>query len=98
MIPGLYSAATALDATELAHGVIAQNLANANVPGYRRQGVTLETFNQVLARAGAPRAGSDVRGTRIAGTYNSFEPGPIHLTGNPLDFAIDGDGFFAVQG
>lgn len=97
MIRGLYSAATALDSGAQHQEVIAHNLAHANVPGHRRRGLAFETFDRALAEASPERAG-DVLGTRIANAYNAFEPGPFAATGNPLDLAIEGEGFFVLQG
>jgi flagellar basal-body rod protein FlgF len=98
MIRGLYSAATALDVAQQNHEVIAHNLAHANVPGYRRRGVAFETFDQSLGRASSTQASSDIIGSRVSSVYHGFEAGPIHLTGNPLNVALEGDGFFVLQG
>jgi flagellar basal-body rod protein FlgF len=96
MIRGLYSAATGLHASAQSHEVIAHNLAHLNVTGHRRRGVTFQTFESALARATTvPAPGL---GTEVSRGYNNFEPGPIERTGNPLDVALNGDGFFVVQG
>src|SRR5262249_32675163 len=67
-----------------------------NVPGYRRIGLNFESFersfDQVTAKAVTPL------GTRSVGSYTDFRPGLSIYTGNPLDVAIDGDGFFTVRG
>ncbi len=54
MLRGFYSAATGQDAASLNQNIVAQNLANATVPGYRRQGLVFQTFEQVLAQAAPP--------------------------------------------
>ncbi len=97
MIRGLYSAATALDSHIQHQDVIAHNLAHANVPGYRRRGVTMETFESSLTAASQDNSGHP-HGTRISQPYVGFEPGTIEFTGNPFDVAIRGDSFFVIQG
>lgn len=67
------------------------NLANANTPGFREM---VATFRAVpLAGDGAGTRAFVVDSTPGA----SFKPGTIESTGNPLDFAIQGEGFFAVR-
>ncbi|QCQ22695.1 flagellar hook-basal body protein [Desulfoglaeba alkanexedens] len=58
--------------------VIANNLANANTPGFKKEGVRFEDF-------------------MFQETYSQYEQGPIRTTGNPLDVALLGKGFFRVQ-
>ncbi len=91
MIPGIYSAATAMDSAVRSHEAIAQNLAFANVPGYRQRGVAFTLPAQTAAEA---KSGA----TKTATPFVDFRPGALQFTGAPLDFAIDGDAFFAVQG
>jgi flagellar basal body rod protein FlgG len=98
MLSGLYSAASAVDAAEAQHRVIAENLANASVPGYRRKLAAMETFESALQQAGADPSATPMQGTRVYDVANDFTPGPVQRTGNPLDVAIRGDGFFAVNG
>lgn len=69
---------------------IANNVANANTAGYRVDGVTFATE---LAKAGDARVAYVSPGA----TYVSMRSGPLVTTGNPLDAAIQGEGFFAVQ-
>src|SRR5579871_2490435 len=94
MIRGLYGAATALDTAFQNQDVFAQNLAAATVPGYRRVGMSFESFDRALdsARADNPM------GAKSNGYYTDFRPGPTIQTGNPLDVALDGDGFFVARG
>ena len=69
---------------------VAVNVANVNTPGFKRQDVDFETL--VGGRDSRP-AGNfvDDRGFKT-----KFTQGPINATGNPLDVAIMGRGFFAV--
>ncbi len=89
----IYSGLTArLDALD----VIANNLANANTSGFKQEGVFYHMLEANLSQnqklPAAPR-----RMTQ-ANTYTDFKNGDIITTGRPLDFALQGDGFFVVQG
>ena len=70
--------------------IIANNIANANTTGFKAARMA---FSEYLQQAGDDQL-SYVYGY---GTIRDFSPGPISLTDNPLDVAIDGDGFFAVS-
>jgi flagellar basal-body rod protein FlgF len=94
MIRGLYGAATALDAAFQSQDVFAQNIAHANVPGYRRTGLTFEPFNVAFDQASAGNS----LGAKAASTYTDFRPGLISYTGNQFDLALDGEGFFVARG
>lgn len=97
MLRGLYAAASALDSAQQAHQVTAANLANATVPGYRRQGVRFQTLDLALGRDTPPPG--DPTGTRLVATYTDFRPAALQLTGNPFDLAAgEPDQFFVVQG
>lgn len=92
----LYQAAAAMNAHSRWQEVITQNLAASSVPGYRKQEVT---FAQVAAGLPTTLTGG-VQGrfqvpTAVAST--SFAPGSLRATGNKLDFALEGPGFFEVQ-
>lgn len=100
MLRGIYAAASGMDASANAHEMIARNLAHASVPGYRRVILPFVTMEQ----AAAPGIGPDpVPGTEMLGVQNGkaeldLTPGSMVRTGSPLDVAIQGDGFFSVQG
>lgn len=98
MINGLYTAGTAMHAATRQHEIIAQNLAHAQMPGYRRQTVRhspVETnFDDELRNAAA----QDAQGTDSEQLLTDFTPGPLERTDHPLDVAIQGDGFFVVEG
>jgi flagellar basal-body rod protein FlgF len=98
MIRGIYSAATALDAAQQNHDAVSENLANATMPGYRRRGLAFESVERALQEANQPQTGTSILGTHVAQEYTGFEAGPLQDTGNPLDVAIDGNGFFVLQG
>ncbi len=94
MIRGLYVAATALDAAFQSQDVYAQNIASAGVPGYRRVALAAESFDRAMDQAGA----GGPAGARVAATYTDFRPGLLTYSGNKLDVALDGAGFFVARG
>jgi flagellar basal body rod protein FlgG len=96
MLPGLYSAASALDAATVNQELIAENLAQASTPGYRRQGLVFEVLTPDLVNGTAPADG--MYGTRPGGSYTHFESGPIQQTGNRFDLALAGNAFFTLDG
>lgn len=74
----------------------ANNLANISTNGFKADGVLLEEADQTRAHAdAAPR---EIRFARDIGTMHDMTQGPIAMTGNPLDVALEGDGFIMVQG
>jgi flagellar basal-body rod protein FlgF len=97
MIPGMYSAASALNAAALNQEMIADNLANANMPGYRRQSLVFESVQQNISARQSSSKG-DIGGTQAMRSFTSFDQGPIQLTGNPLDLALSGNTFFVLDG
>jgi flagellar basal-body rod protein FlgF len=87
---GLYVAVSAEVALQGRLETIADNIANMNTVGYRATGVS---FEAEIARAGEARidyvsSGSNFVSRRIGGLVK---------TDNPLDFALQGDGWFAIQ-
>jgi len=78
--------------------VIANNVANMNTTGYKSDGALFEEFIAPTAQDdGTSRADSAVHFTNDRGIWHDFTQGPVQHTGNPLDVAIDGDGYFVVQ-
>jgi flagellar basal-body rod protein FlgG len=105
MIRALNIAATGMEAQQLKIDVVANNLANVNTAGFRKSRVDFsDLLYETLQPAGAVAAeGREVptgiqigHGTRLAATQKDFSPGELRQTGNPLDLAIEGDGFFQV--
>jgi len=96
---GLYIAASGMIAEMVRQDQVANDLANASTPGYKADHSTQQSFNQVLLSntlTGQP-VGTLSLGTRIDSTVTDLTQGAIRETGQPLDFAIEGDGYFAVQ-
>ena len=95
MLSGIYSASTALRTAEFQQDVVATNLAHINVPGFRRSSVAISTFAEELDAQSTDAPGY---GNRVESLDVDFSLGPMVETGRSLDVAIQGDGFFAVQG
>jgi flagellar basal-body rod protein FlgF len=97
MDSGYYAALTGLMARTQALDTAAANLANAQTPGYRAE---REYFRSVLL---GPDAADSQLGQvlnnygLLGGDRLSLGQGGLQQTGNPLDLAIEGQGFFAVQ-
>lgn len=87
MLSVLYSAAGGLDAAAKNQDVLARNIANASHPGYRR--ATLR-FSDELRSADGSAALTATEGV-------GFDQGELLRTDSPLDFALEGDGFFTLQ-
>ena len=106
MLRALYTSATGMKAQELMIDNTANNLANVNTNGFKRSHLdfadllysTLEQPGTEVAAGQTSPAGLQIgSGVRAVGTTKVFTPGTVEQTGNPLDVAIEGDGFFAVQ-
>jgi flagellar basal-body rod protein FlgG len=102
----LYSAATGMEAQQLNLNTIANNLANVNTPGFKRSKIEFQDLlYQEPRTAGADSGGGNLvptgievgNGSRVAATSKVFTQGQLTNTGEKLDIAIQGDGFFEVQ-
>lgn len=98
MISGLYSSATAIDVATSKHDVIAQNLAHLSVPGYRKSVIVNTTFEAALDDDQQSEYARSALGTGTGRVRKDFTQGPIQSTGNRLDVALIGEGFFTVKG
>jgi flagellar basal-body rod protein FlgF len=98
MDSGFYAACTALAARTQALDTIANNLANASTPGYRAQ---RSVFSAVLAETGDQVQTPLNRAMNsygiMSGTTLDRTEGALEKTGNGLDVAIQGTGFFVVK-
>lgn len=105
MIRSLYAGVSGMKNHQVKLDVIANNIANVNTTGYKSATVTFEDLvSQTIKNASM---GSDTSlgnnpsqvgvGSQIGGISSSFTQGAPQYTGNPLDMAIQGNGFFAVQ-
>ena len=113
---GLYTAAAGMMTQENRTGVIANNLANANTTGYKRDRALDAEFRPMLIRRindDMPIKVTDFKGFSLdrrppavgtlgLGSYTDeiavdHAPGNFMTTGNPLDLAISGNGFFVID-
>ena len=78
--------------------VIANNLANLNTTGFKADGAVFQEFISPTARAdNFLTADRRVSFVHDRATWVDISQGPLERTGNPLDVAVDGRGYFAVQ-
>lgn len=76
--------------------IAANNLANVATTGFKADAMLLEEISNTGAEAAdTPR---DIFFVRDIGLVRNMSQGPIAMTGNPLDVAIEGEGFFTIQG
>ena len=96
---GLYIAATGMVAEQTRQDQLSNDLANATTPGYKSDASPQHNFGEVLLAntAGAATIGSVDAGVALGKTYTDMTQGTIQETGEPLDFALTGPGFFAVK-
>jgi flagellar basal-body rod protein FlgF len=96
---GLYLAASGMLAEQVRQNQIANDLANASTPGYKADRTTQQSFgSMLLANSLSGRTiGSQTTAVQVTGEVTDWSAQPVKDTGEPLDFAITGAGFFAVQ-
>lgn len=94
--PG-YIALSRLVAQNRATAVLAHNMANAETPGFRASRPVFAEHLDRMRHADAPRGGRDVHMAWDRATWRDTAAGAVQTTGNPLDVAITGEGFFAVE-
>lgn len=92
----LYQAAAAMNATAHWQEMISDNIAQAQVPGGRKQVIS---FSDIQAGYQADASGSIQSSYYIpvAHALTNFHPGELHRSGSTMDFALEGPGFFSVQ-
>jgi flagellar basal-body rod protein FlgG len=96
---GLFIAASGMVAQQTRQDQLSNDLANSSTPGYKPDEAPQHSFGEVLMAntEGGLSVGSVNQGVALGGTYTDMSPASIQETGEPLDFAIEGTGFFAVQ-
>src|SRR5271156_956964 len=103
----LQTAATGMAAQELSVQVISNNIANLQTTGYKKQTASFQDLiYEHISRVGAQASqqgtilpvGIDIGGgVKTVGTPRSMTQGTLSQTGNDLDLAITGEGFFKIQ-
>ncbi|MEA3353660.1 MAG: flagellar basal-body rod protein FlgG [Campylobacterota bacterium] len=105
MIKGLYTAASGMTAQQSNIDVISNNIANVNTSGFKQDRAEFQDLMyQSMNYAGGATSvdtnnptGIDVGlGVKLSGVQKNFLQGSLKETGNPLDIAISGKGFFKI--
>lgn len=96
---GLDIASAGMLAEQVQEDQIANDLANSSTPGFKSSSSVQRDFGKMLlynTQTGAA-IGSIDTGVELSKGVTNMTQGPIDNTGQPLDFAIEGSGFFAVR-
>jgi flagellar basal-body rod protein FlgG len=105
MTPALWAAKTGLDAQQTRMTVTSNNLANVSTTGYKKsRGVFEDLIYQNVRQVGAstsqdtqaPTGMSLGTGVRVVATEKQYTQGSLNNTGNSLDLAVQGRGFFQI--
>ncbi len=102
----LSTALTGMNAAEVQIDVLGNNLANSQTVGFKNSEVAFATqFLQTLSLGASPtpdNGGTNPRqtglGVQVAGITQNFRQGTIEISSSPSDLAIQGEGFFQVEG
>jgi len=106
MIRSLYTAATGMIAQQTQIDTTSNNISNVNTIGYKKQRAEFaDLMYQTMEYAGTATSGTSVSptgievglGVRPTAIAKMFTQGNFKETGNPLDMAITGNGFFQIQ-
>jgi flagellar basal-body rod protein FlgG len=106
MVKGLYTAYTGMINEQNRMDVLSNNMANVTTVGFKKEGTTSQSFDQVLDLKIkdstidynlATREGYTTRGVKIGENYVDWSQGSFRITGNTYDLALGGSGFFAVE-
>jgi len=112
MIRGLYIGASGMLSQMIRMDVVANNLANVDKTGFKKDVTIFKSFPEMLIRRvndtgvvefplgsydKMPYVGKLGTGVEVNEVYTTFTQGGLKQTENPLDFAIEGEGFFVVQ-
>jgi len=94
----LYTAAQGLIARQFQLDNVTNNIANAATTGFREVSAFYRSFNEALADGPAnPLNNAANNQPVVAGVFMHSRQGSIKATGNPLDLAVQGEGFFRVE-
>lgn len=105
MVRGLYTAATGMVNQMHRMDVITNNLANSATTAYKKEGASSQAFKNMLAIKIKDEShnyvdepiGKMSLGVKIGETYTDYRVGNLQETGNTLDVALSGKGFFAIS-
>jgi len=95
MIQGLYQSGSSMLARATRQDIITNNIANSEVPGFKRDGIFLKELGEARRKGSG---GYPVwRENRISGGYIDFEQGALKQTNSQRHLALSGPGFFQVR-
>ena len=102
MLRGLYTSASGMMATRRNLDIVSNNLANANSGGFKRKEGVKRSFPEMMIshfeKGESPRElGSLGTGVMLDEAFTDYNSGEYNYTGNSLDLAIEGQGFFEIQ-
>lgn len=106
MVKGLYTAYTGMVNEQNRMDILTNNLANASTVGFKKEGATSQSFNDILTVKikdssigldNAQRIGTRNPGVRIGENYTDYSQGSFRITDNTYDLALSGEGFFAIE-
>ena len=96
---GLNIASAGMLAEQVQEDQISNDLANASTPGFKASSSVQQSFGSLLLQntANGQAIGSIDTGVAVSKGQTNLSQGPMQQTGRPLDFAVQGSGFFAVR-
>ncbi|HKQ14200.1 MAG TPA: flagellar basal-body rod protein FlgF [Steroidobacteraceae bacterium] len=99
MLTSLYTALAGMNAYSRGLELISNNVANLNTPGFKVSDPLFReiVYRHLAAAAGNPGSMPGGAGVEVGATTMTFRQGELRDTGNALDAAIDGDGFFMLD-
>ncbi len=111
MLRGLYTGASGMQAQIHKMDALANNLANVDTTGYKKDTSVQKAFPQMLIRRmndevykfpfgsvdTTPEVGKLGTGVELNEIYTQFSQGSLKETSNPFDIALDGTGFFTIE-
>lgn len=105
MVKGLYTAYTGLLNQQNRLDVVSNNLANSTTTGYKKEGSTTQSFDEVMAVKVNDASSGFINqnigglnlGVKIGETYRDYSQGSLKATSNTWDLALTGEGFFSVS-
>jgi flagellar basal-body rod protein FlgF len=96
---GLYIAASGMISQQVRQDQLANDLSNATTPGYKTDSSPQQSFGAMLLQntGSGQTIGSIQTGVKVGTPVTNLTPQPLEQTGQPLDFGVEGAGFFAVR-
>ena len=95
MIKGIYRAASGMLPRIKKQEVTANNLANVNTPGFKRQNVFMEELSRAQQKVVPKQERWEI--PMMDDVYTDYSQGVLERTGDDLNIGLDGNGFMAVQ-